>query len=82
MSVGSVRNHSAAKPFAVLRYLVENPVASLHIMTVGCSLARDHVQPQVLRTYMLELRKILGDRRGTTSLHSDAAQASYVLSLR
>ena len=50
------------KPFAVLRYLVENP---RRLVTHGELLEKlwpkTYVQPQVLRTYVLELRKLLGD---------------------
>jgi predicted ATPase len=50
------------KPFAVLRYLVENPQ---RLVTYDELLEKlwpeTYVQPQVLRTYVLELRKVLGD---------------------
>src|ERR1700690_60946 len=50
------------KPFAVLRYLVENPQ---RLVTYDELLEKlwpeTYVQPQVLRTYVLELRKLLGD---------------------
>src|SRR6202453_3271186 len=51
------------KPFAVLRYLVENPQ---RLVTYDELLEKlwpeTYVQPQVLRTYVLELRKLLGDQ--------------------
>ena len=50
------------KPFAVLRYLVENPGRLItHDEMLDALWPETYVQPQVLRTYMLELRKILGD---------------------
>ena len=50
------------KPFAVLRYLVENPGRLIsHDELLDALWPETYVQPQVLRTYMLDLRKILGD---------------------
>lgn len=50
------------KPFAVLRYLVENPGRLItHDELLDKLWPETYVQPQVLRTYMLELRKVLGD---------------------
>jgi predicted ATPase/DNA-binding winged helix-turn-helix (wHTH) protein len=50
------------KPFAVLRYLVEKPGQLItHDELLDALWPETYVQPQVLRTYMLELRKILGD---------------------
>jgi predicted ATPase len=50
------------KPFAVLRYLVENPGRVIsHDELLDALWPETFVQPQVLRTYMLELRKVLGD---------------------
>jgi predicted ATPase/DNA-binding winged helix-turn-helix (wHTH) protein len=50
------------KPYAVLRYLVENPGRLItHDELLDALWPETYVQPQVLRTYMLELRKILGD---------------------
>jgi len=55
----------APKPFAVLRYLVENPGRLItHDELLDKLWPETFVQPQVLRTYMLELRKILGDDAG------------------
>jgi predicted ATPase len=52
----------APKPFAVLRYLVENPGRLIsHDELMDALWPETFVQPQVLRTYMLELRKVLGD---------------------
>lgn len=61
------------KPFAVLRYLVENPGRLItHDELLDKLWPETFVQPQVLRTYMLELRKILGD---------DAGQPRYIQTL-
>ena len=50
------------KPFAVLRYLVENPQRLVTHDELFTKLwPETYVQPQVLRTYVLELRKLLGD---------------------
>ena len=61
------------KPFALLCYLVENPN---RLVTYGELLGKlwpeTFVQPQVLRTCVLELRKTLGD---------DAAQPRYIQTL-
>jgi predicted ATPase/DNA-binding winged helix-turn-helix (wHTH) protein len=53
------------KPFAVLRYLVDNPGRLIsHDELLDALWPETYVQPQVLRTYMLDLRKILGDDPG------------------
>jgi predicted ATPase len=50
------------KPFAVLRYLVENPQRLVtHDELLEKLWPETYVQPQVLRTYVLELRKVLGE---------------------
>jgi predicted ATPase/DNA-binding winged helix-turn-helix (wHTH) protein len=50
------------KPFAVLRYLVENPGRLItHDELLDALWPETYVQPQVLRTYMLDLRKVLRD---------------------
>ncbi|HZU10681.1 MAG TPA: AAA family ATPase [Pseudacidobacterium sp.] len=52
----------APKPFAVLRYLVENAQRLVtHDELLDALWPETYVQPQVLRTYILELRKVLGD---------------------
>src|ERR1700750_725175 len=52
----------APKPFSVLRYLVENPQRLVtHDELLDALWPETYVQPQVLRTYVLELRKVLGD---------------------
>src|SRR5260370_42103810 len=53
------------KPFAVLRYLVEHPGRLVtHDELLDAVWPGTYVQPQVLRTYMLELRTDLGDDAG------------------
>jgi len=53
------------KPFSVLQYLVENPGRLItHEELLDALWPETYVQPQVLRTYMLELRKTLGDDAG------------------
>jgi predicted ATPase len=50
------------RPFAVLRYLVENAQRLVtHDELLEALWPETYVQPQVLRTYILELRKLLGD---------------------
>ena len=50
------------RPFAVLRYLIENPQRLItHDELLEALWPETYVQPQVLRTYVLELRKLLGD---------------------
>jgi predicted ATPase/DNA-binding winged helix-turn-helix (wHTH) protein len=50
------------KPFAVLRYLVEHPGRLItHDELLEALWPETYVQPQVLRTYMLDLRKALND---------------------
>ncbi|KAA6463246.1 hypothetical protein DYQ86_07990 [Acidobacteria bacterium AB60] len=61
------------KPFAVLRYLAENPGRLVtHDELLDALWPDTYVQPQVLRTYVLELRKLLGD---------DARQPRFIQSL-
>ena len=61
------------KPFAVLQYLVEHPGRLIsHDELLDALWPETYVQPQVLRTYMLDLRKALGD---------DARQPLYIQSL-
>ncbi len=62
---GSERIVLQPRPFAVLRYLVENPGRLItHDELLDALWPETFVQPQVLRTYMLELRKTLGDDAG------------------
>ncbi len=50
------------KPFAVLRYLVENPGRLVtHDQLLAAIWPDTYVQPEVLRRYILEIRRALGD---------------------
>jgi predicted ATPase len=69
----SVQIDLAPKLFAVLRYLVENPGRLVtHDELLEALWPETYVQPQVLRTYVLELRKVLGD---------DAAEPRFIQTL-
>ena len=58
------------RPFMVLRYLVEHPGRLItHDELLDALWPETFVQPQVLRTYMLDLRKLLGD---------DAAEPRFI----
>lgn len=59
---GGERLTLTPRPFAVLRYLVENPQRLVtHDELLEALWPETYVQPQVLRTYVLELRRLLGD---------------------
>ncbi len=59
---GDQRLSLAPRPFAVLRYLVENPQRLVtHDEMLDALWPETYVLPQVLRTYVLELRKLLED---------------------
>jgi predicted ATPase len=59
---GDQRLSLTPRPFAVLRYLVENSQRLVtHDELLEALWPETYVQPQVLRTYVLELRKLLGD---------------------
>jgi predicted ATPase/DNA-binding winged helix-turn-helix (wHTH) protein len=59
---GDLRLSLAPRPFAVLRYLVENPHRLVtHDEMLDALWPDTYVLPQVLRTYVLELRKLLED---------------------
>src|SRR5580693_1561314 len=61
------------RPFMVLRYLVEHPGRLIsHDELLDALWPETYVQPQVLRTYMLDLRKVLGD---------DAAEPRFIQTL-
>jgi predicted ATPase/DNA-binding winged helix-turn-helix (wHTH) protein len=62
---GSVQVTLPPKPFLVLRYLVEHPGRLItHDELLDALWPETYVQPQVLRTYVLDLRKLLGDDAG------------------
>src|SRR4030095_8667119 len=60
---GDTRVALMPKPFAVLQYLVEHPGRLVtHDQLLGASGPTTYVQPEVLRRYILEIRRALGDR--------------------
>ncbi|HEX3986594.1 MAG TPA: AAA family ATPase [Acidobacteriaceae bacterium] len=62
---GGVQVTLPPKPYLVLRYLVEHPGRLIpHDELLDALWPETWVQPQVLRTYVLELRKLLGDDAG------------------
>jgi DNA-binding winged helix-turn-helix (wHTH) protein len=66
------------KPFAILRYLVENPGRLItHDELLDALWPETYVQPQVLRTYMLELRKVLGDDAGSPRFIQTVPKRGY-----
>jgi predicted ATPase len=66
------------KPFAVLRYLVENPQRLVTYDELLDALwPETYVQPQVLRTYVLELRKVLGDDAGNARFIETVPKRGY-----
>ncbi len=66
------------KPFAVLRYLVENPQRLVtHDELLEALWPETYVQPQVLRTYVLELRKMLGDDAGNARFIETVPKRGY-----
>lgn len=66
------------KPFAVLRYLVENPQRLVtHDELLDALWPETYVQPQVLRTYVLELRKVLGDDAGNARFIETVPKRGY-----
>ncbi len=66
------------KPFAVLRYLVENPQRLVTYDELLEALwPETYVQPQVLRTYVLELRKVFNDDAGNARFIETVAKRGY-----
>src|SRR3954470_11082244 len=66
------------KPFGILRYLVENPGRLIsHDELLDELWPETYVQPQVLRTYMLELRKVLGDDVGSPRFIQTVPKRGY-----
>ncbi len=66
------------KPFGILRYLVENPGRLItHDELLDALWPEIYVQPQVLRTYMLELRKVLGDDAGSPRFIQTLTKRGY-----
>ncbi len=59
---GETRVPLMPKPFAVLRYLVEHAGRLVtHDDLLGAIWPATYVQPEVLRRYILEIRRALGD---------------------
>jgi DNA-binding winged helix-turn-helix (wHTH) protein/tetratricopeptide (TPR) repeat protein len=59
---GETRVSLMPKPFAVLRYLVEHPGRLVtHDQLLNAIWPDTYVQPEVLRRYILEIRRALGD---------------------
>lgn len=66
------------RPFAVLRYLVENPERLVtHDELLEALWPETYVQPQILRTYVLELRKLLGDDPGSPQYIATIPKRGY-----
>ncbi len=66
------------RPFLVLRYLVDNPGRLItHDELLDALWPETYVQPQVLRTYMLELRKLLGDHAGQPQFIQTVPKRGY-----
>jgi DNA-binding winged helix-turn-helix (wHTH) protein/tetratricopeptide (TPR) repeat protein len=60
---GATRITLMPKPFAVLRYLVNNAGRLVtHEELLNAIWPDTYVQPEVLRRYILEIRRVLGDR--------------------
>ena len=60
---GDTRVSLMPKPFAVLQYLVEHAGRLVtHDQLLGAIWPDTYVQPEVLRRYILEIRRALGDR--------------------
>src|SRR5215468_5775897 len=59
---GDTRLSLTPKPFAVLKYLVEHPGRLVtHEELLNAIWPDTYVQPEVLRRYILEIRRVLGD---------------------
>src|ERR1700742_3480912 len=66
------------RPFAVLRYLVENPQRLItHDELLEALWPETYVQPQALRTYVLELRKVFNDDAGNARFIETVPKRGY-----
>src|SRR5271166_3805396 len=66
------------RPFSVLRYLVDNPQRLVtHDELLEALWPETYVQPQVLRTYVLELRKVFGDDAGNARFIETVPKRGY-----
>jgi predicted ATPase/DNA-binding winged helix-turn-helix (wHTH) protein len=71
------------KQFGILRYLVENPGRLItHDELLDHLWPETYVQPQVLRTYVLELRKVLGDDVGSPRYIQTVPKRGYTFVAR
>ena len=60
---GHARLTLTPKPFAVLKYLIDHPGRLItHDELLGAVWPDTYVQPEVLRRYILEIRRVLGDQ--------------------
>src|SRR5215813_9904270 len=75
---GETRIAIMPKPFAVLRYLVEN---AGRLVTqdelLGAVWPDAYVQPEVLRRYILEIRRVLGDNAKTPKFIETLPKRGY-----
>ena len=75
---GDTRLLLMPKPFAVLRYLVENAGRLITQDELLSAVWPDsYVQPEVLRRYILEIRRILGDDAKTPSFIETLPKRGY-----
>src|SRR4030095_2853644 len=63
---GDTRVSLTPKPFAVLEYLVKHPGRLVtHQELLNAIWPETYVQPEVIRRYILEIRRVLGDSPGS-----------------
>jgi DNA-binding winged helix-turn-helix (wHTH) protein/tetratricopeptide (TPR) repeat protein len=66
------------KPFAVLQYLVENAGRLVNQDELLAAIWPDtHVQPEILRRYILEIRRVLGDQAGAPQFIETVTKRGY-----
>src|SRR5215469_9314486 len=75
---GETRVPIMPKPFAVLRYLVEHAGRLVSQEELLAAIWPDtHVQPDILRRYILEVRRALGDEAETPSFIETLPKRGY-----
>ena len=75
---GETRISLMPKPFAVLQYLVEHPGRLVtHDQLLGAVWPDTYVQPEVLRRYILEIRRALGDSVATPRFVQTVPKRGY-----
>jgi DNA-binding winged helix-turn-helix (wHTH) protein/tetratricopeptide (TPR) repeat protein len=75
---GETRISLMPKPFAVLQYLVEHPGRLVtHDQLLGAVWPDTFVQPEVLRRYILEIRRALGDSAETPRFVQTVPKRGY-----